>query len=782
MLLRATGRIAGSLWSRAVRISGGWIGCLFFVAVLAVVSALPAFNMAPGVRVFVEGEIATQDVAADRDLLVEDQASTALKRKQVADTQPVVFDLSREVADRLQERIARILERANQADDSISLDQARAAISQELNKEVSPAVFSLWRQEAVRSILLGAVGPWLGEQLNRGVVADTRLVRQFKQGMLVRDLSTGEETLRLDSGQIYDLNHLQDELEGYLRQPLKLRLEVRQAILQLIEPLLGPSLSFNAEATRLSEERVAAAVEAVYYQIKKGEVIVRQGERVSAADQIKLLALFSQERRSFQYYRPIGAFLLSVLLASGLVLTPFGRLFQPLPPRDAIVLGTLVFLFACAAWIVSYIDGSLTERLRFLPEGVSALAFPVAGAVGVLALFFRPRVCLSAGITVAFLCCLMFSGGLDLFAYYFLGSIAASLLIKRAETRSQLLRSVFPLLALLLTAWGGTRLVFGGDTSGLVAEACFVVANGLLSLLLVLALSPIVELVIDYTSRVRLMELMSLEQPLLREMMVNAPGTYHHSLVVANMVEAGAQQIGANALLCKVAALYHDIGKLRSPQYFIENQGGRKNPHDRLSPSMSALILISHVKKGVDLARKSRLGPEIADIIKQHHGTSVISYFFHKAKEMATANEDVSEEDYRYPGPKPQTREAALVLLADAVEASSRTLVDPSPARLKAHIGSIVQRILAEGQLDEAALTFRDLTAVSETFHRILTGIFHQRIDYPGSLGEYGDKPPQPAAEVLDAGRRRLKSIRGGSQSSGEAQPGSSGDRSEALG
>jgi hypothetical protein len=235
-----------------------------------------------------------------------------------------------------------------------------------------------------------------------------------------------------------------------------------------------------------------------------------------------------------------------------------------------------------------------------------------------------------------------------------------------------------------------------------------------------------------FTSRFRLMELMNLEQPLLQDLMVQAPGTYHHSLILSNMAEAGARAIGANALLAKVAALYHDIGKLKAPHYFIENQYGRNNPHDRLAPSMSALILISHIKKGAEMAREHRLGAEIESIIRQHHGNTLISFFYHKARDRGDAKEEVREQEYRYPGPRPQTREAGLLLLADAVEASARTLADPTPSRIQGHVESIFRKIFAEGQLDECDLTLKDLHLLSRAYSRILTGVFHRRIIYPG--------------------------------------------------
>ena len=252
---------------------------------------------------------------------------------------------------------------------------------------------------------------------------------------------------------------------------------------------------------------------------------------------------------------------------------------------------------------------------------------------------------------------------------------------------------------------------------------------------------------------------MNLEQPLLQQLMVNAPGTYHHSLVVANMVEAGARAIGANSLLAKVAALYHDVGKLKKPQYFIENQFGGVNVHDKLAPSMSALVLISHVKKGVELAQQYRLGPEITDLIQQHHGTSLISYFYNKAIEQAEQRGEgaVREDEFRYPGPKPQTKEAGLLVLADAIEASSRTLVDPTPSRVKGHIKTIVRKFFTEGQLDESELTLKDLHLAEEAFLRILSGIFHQRIEYPDQKDDRGKGKGQVQAVSRDTDKRADK-------------------------
>jgi putative nucleotidyltransferase with HDIG domain len=212
--------------------------------------------------------------------------------------------------------------------------------------------------------------------------------------------------------------------------------------------------------------------------------------------------------------------------------------------------------------------------------------------------------------------------------------------------------------------------------------------------------------------------------------MIQAPGTYHHSIMVGLLVENAAESIGANPLLARVAAYYHDIGKIRKPLYFAENLKNQGNKHDKLAPSMSALILISHVKDGVELARENKLGSVLIDIIRQHHGTSLIKFFYDKAQQQSKG-EAVNEQDYRYPGPKPQSREAALIMLADAVEAAGRTLSNPTSARIQGMVQKIINKIFIDGQLNECDLTLKDLHKIAKSFNRILVGIFHQRVEYP---------------------------------------------------
>ncbi len=272
--------------------------------------------------------------------------------------------------------------------------------------------------------------------------------------------------------------------------------------------------------------------------------------------------------------------------------------------------------------------------------------------------------------------------------------------------------------------------------------------NGIIVIMLVSALLPIFEYVFNLTTDISLLELLDLNQPLMRELLVEAPGTYHHSIIVGNLAEAAAEEVGVNPLLARVSAYYHDIGKIKMPDYFIENQIASVSKHDKLAPQMSSLILLSHVKEGVELAKKHKLPQVIIDIIQQHHGTSIQTFFYQKAKEQHDKITPLTEEDFRYPGPKPKSRVAALVLMADAVEAASRVLTDTTPARVSLLVDRIINHCIIDGQLDNCELTFKDIREIRSHFVYLLTSMYHKRIDYPGFeiKDESTDKKPAKAS------------------------------------
>jgi hypothetical protein len=258
-----------------------------------------------------------------------------------------------------------------------------------------------------------------------------------------------------------------------------------------------------------------------------------------------------------------------------------------------------------------------------------------------------------------------------------------------------------------------------------------ILINGLLSGVIALGILPFFEYILQTVTNISLLELADFNHPILQRMVLEAPGTYHHSLVVGNLSDSACSAVGANGLLARIGAYYHDIGKLQKPEYFIENQEIKKNAHDELSPTMSKLIIMNHIKEGLELAKKYALTPVLWDFIQQHHGKSLVYYFYRRALEDKEGNQEVSEEGFRYPGPKPNTQETAIVLLADSVEAATRSLKDPTPDKIEETVHKVINNKFIDGQLDECELTLKDIEKISSVFSKILIGIYHSRVNYP---------------------------------------------------
>jgi len=278
------------------------------------------------------------------------------------------------------------------------------------------------------------------------------------------------------------------------------------------------------------------------------------------------------------------------------------------------------------------------------------------------------------------------------------------------------------------------EILKGNQAQAILEECGYGILNGFFSTFFARGLLPIFEYLFDITTDVTLLELSDLNRPVLKRLALEAPGTYHHSIVVGNLAEAAAKALNANPLLARVGAYYHDIGKIEKPEYFVENQMGAKSKHEKLSPSMSALILESHVKEGAELAQKEHLPRKLTNLIKEHHGTTLMAYFYKKALDQGI--QETQESEYRYPGPKPRSKEAAILMLADAVEAASRTLEEPKPARLMSLIKKIIMDKFEQGELEECELTLKDLHIIQQSFLPILIGVFHPRIDYPELVEE----------------------------------------------
>jgi putative nucleotidyltransferase with HDIG domain len=376
------------------------------------------------------------------------------------------------------------------------------------------------------------------------------------------------------------------------------------------------------------------------------------------------------------------------------------------------------------------------------------LAVPFALGAMVTGTLYPMTVAVAINTLISILCAAFMDWSLIVFLYSFLGGLAALFGVVHCRQRSSLIKAGLIVSGANLAVTAVFLLYEGSLFSAVTLPRLTSAAgSGVLVALIASLTIPAIESSFNIASDMKLMELANLNQPALKEMILKAPGSYHHSVLVGSLAEAAAEDIGANPLLARVAASYHDIGKINKPEYFVENQEDRDNRHAKLSPSMSALILSSHVKDGTEIAREYRLPRRVIDIIGQHHGTRLITFFYNKAKEKEDpAVQTVDERDFRYPGPKPQSREAALIMLADAVEAASKVLTDPTPARIRGLVQKIINDIFIDGQLDESDLTLRDLHQIARSFTRTITGILHHRIHYPGGEGgaEEGKKEKRP--------------------------------------
>jgi putative nucleotidyltransferase with HDIG domain len=437
----------------------------------------------------------------------------------------------------------------------------------------------------------------------------------------------------------------------------------------------------------------------------------------------------------------------------------FVRRQQPqfLPRRkDALVgMGWIITSIAIFKLLLIFQMDILADYFVGVPAPFFLFLMPVAAPAMVLRLLMKPHHVLFFALVHALCIAFLLEKAYLFAAYVFVASMMGALFIAQATTRSTLHLAGFKTAIVsgltglcVALAWGGSfpilsvmdpRLALQDYSAIETGIWCLVGAmiGGWLSSVVALSLTPLMETLLDYTTDLKLLELARMDHPLLRDLVLKAPGTYHHSIIVGSLCEAAAESIGGNALLARVAAYYHDIGKIGRAEYFVENQSHGRNPHEGMKPHLSAKIIISHVKEGRNLAREYKLGEAITDFIMQHHGRSMVSYFYSKAQQEAAkpdsamAPEEVSEEDFRYPGPNPKTKETAIMALADSCEAATRSLVDPTPARIEAMVHKIVNKALNEGLLDEADITLREVRLASKAFIRILLGIHHHRIEYP---------------------------------------------------
>jgi hypothetical protein len=726
-----------------------WSIALSLCLLLAIILAPELHFSSPK---YILGSIASENIKADRDLLVEDQESTKQKKFDAGENVKSIYDYDSNVAGNIKNKLARAFNAVEEFRQSlpkekpseysaINIHEAQK-IKKILEKNLgislnSEEIYALQEQKYSSKLQYNISRLIVSLYENKFITNANLSKADMEKGITIRNVKTQTEEAAKDLKNILNMKELDDALAKRVKIIFSQDdQDVRRMAFSIAKKLFEPNLTFNKDATEKNKLVAIDNVKPVFFQVQKNEMIIREGEKINPSALSKLNALFkmSGDSKFSSISVLLGIFFTALFLA---VVMYFWRTRNWLktPNRsnlDLFVFGIIAVLQILCVKIGIFIVNAVTRAFPFLSADTCYLAIPFALGAMIISVLVNRNVALIMSVLTSFMIGFIFDDKIIIPLFSFLGSVAASYQIVNSRHRSAFLKVGIFLGVMNMATVVCLNLLGGNLFNDLLWRLFMGFLGGILTGILVAGLTPVFESVFGFMTDIKLLELANLNQPLFQKMIIEAPGTYHHSIIVASLVEAASEAIGANSLLAKVSAYYHDIGKLKKPQYFIENQPGNENKHDKLSPKMSSLIIISHVKDGCELAGEVRIGKPIIDIIREHHGTSIVSYFYDKAKKDKDESiRALSESDFRYPGPKPQTKEAGLVMLGDVVEASSRTLSNPTPARIRSLVRERIERIYTDGQLDECELTLKNLNTIAETFTRILTGIFHHRVYYP---------------------------------------------------
>lgn len=681
-----------------------------FGCTLVFLLALLEIGDLPTSITFKAGQVSPRTIKADRTVEVINTRATEAARKQAADAVSRVFLFD---------------PRASQmSEDKLSTTYDLLGEVAGLRRASKAAASSARVRELLYQLPI-SLTPTALDTLTRSPQSKLQEMETRSHDLLWKVLENGVRT----DGIAEARRSLQQEGEAKLSMVPP---TVRQAIIETAAECIVPNRNYDQDATAGAQQAAMAGVGPVTTVLPEGAVVVREGEIISD-DHMRVLEALKVNQVTFNGPRLLG----HALLVCILMLVTLGYMSQM--RRDLYTRPRELGLLATIAVITAFVCRSLS--------GLSPFLAPVAVASVLATMLIESRM---AFLLTGF--CALYVGvltqSLPATCVGLISGVTAILALKRTDNRANLIAAM-AVVALTNTLGTATFALIAAKTlqSGFY-DMVFGFLNGLLSVALAVGVLPVLEHLFGVTTHFRLLDISNPGEPLLQRLLREAPGTYQHSIMVANLAESAAQAIGANALRCKVGAYYHDIGKMKRPRFFVENQMGGENPHDKLTPTLSTMIIHSHVKDGLEMAKQHKLPDVIVDFIAQHHGTSLVSYFYHQACKgcEGSATTTVFEEDFRYPGPKPQTRETAIVLICDGIEAAARCLRDPTPEKISELVNKMIRHHLEDGQLDECDLSLKDLRLIRESLVRSLQGIYHSRVEYP-----------EPASL---AGRRKVTNLR----------------------
>jgi len=700
-----------------------WVILLYACTVLLVYLPLP-----PLLR---PGDVALRDYVAAVDFSVEDRAATARRRQEAERVTPRVFNDRPGALLAVPDEVTRILERARAAESGV-----RAGMERWLSSDELKALGA-----GLRPKLISDVGAALKEfcsaAAERGVIDEKHRQKELQS-------SRFRITVRERGGahmQEADLFHETIEFPGKFQEMLEERLKplfapsdppaLRSALTSLVMRLAKPTLEFNEQDTRKAVREATHAVQPVHSKISAGSTIVWYGDVVTLQQANEVREAYAAMLRSgggrlgpvaaARRLAGVAVVTLLVFAGTGVFLVKNQRDLMRSNTRFA-VMGLIAVAVLLTGWVVATLGWPIF------------LAPVILGAL-LLSLLYGPRFSMGATLALTFLMTCMLRGSLAQVVSMVAGAGVGVAHISRLRRRTQLIEAGFLAgLAQCAAVWGLGQIPWVDTfptTGRLLADSIVALVNGMTVGFVLSGVLPYAERALGFVTDLSLIEWSDRNQPLLRRLALEAPGTFHHSMMVGTLAEAAAEAIGANALLARAGGYLHDVGKLRKPEYFIENTEGRPSPHLGLSPMLSTLIITSHTKDGAGLAEQYNLPSQIRRLIEQHHGTTVVEYFYNEALREAAEPGEVNRDMFRYRGPNPATREAGIVLLADSVESATRSLSEPTPARVESLVRDIARKRLMDRQLDEADLTFADVRKIEDSLIRSLLALFHQRIKYP---------------------------------------------------
>ncbi|WP_418937025.1 HD family phosphohydrolase [Metabacillus fastidiosus] len=645
-------------------------------------------------------------------ITVEDKIETERKQQEAYDSVEDQYVLRREITDKQVDLVSSIF------DTIIEVNEESNSAEKEKNK-------TLPTEEAKLKSLQKKLTSSINERIPEDVF-ETLLAAKNDELKMAKDaVVTAVNNIMSKEIPIVQLTEAKNQVHEEL-QYAPLRQDILKSATELGKFAITPNYVFDLEATEIKRQQAVDNVKEV--QIKQGQIIVEEDELINREiyRKLGLVGLLDNEKS----YKPfIGAGLLILLIVASIIYY-FEKLEkQALKKNNYLLLYCLIFSITILLLKIV----SLFQKIDYTYIGY---VVPIAMGPMLIKLLINERLAILTSMILAVTGSIIFNEGVtgtfnfQIGIYYLFGCLGGILFLGEQNLRSKILQAGLFVALINLIIINAVMLITNGTYSNIETGSYFIMASvsGLVSSVLTIGFMPFFETGFGILSAMKLIEYSSPNHPLLRKILTETPGTYHHSVMVANLSESACEAIGANGLLARVGAYYHDIGKTKRPRYFIENQMNIENPHNKLSAQLSKNIIIAHVTDGVEILRKHKMPKEFIDIAEQHHGTTLLKYFYHKAKET---NDAIYEDEFRYPGPKPQTKEIAIISIADSVEAAVRSMSNPTPEKIEKLVRSIIADRLQDNQLNECDITLKELDIIAKSFCETLKGIFHSRIEYP---------------------------------------------------